>query len=73
VKGASTGHVAISVQRKRGTGWVTARQATAAVAKSGAYSRNLVRLAAGTYRVRARFTGTGTALPSNSDYHRFRL
>jgi hypothetical protein len=65
--------VKISVQRKRGARWVSARKATAAVAKSGTYSRDLASLSAGSYRVRARFTGTGSAAPSSSSYHRFRL
>jgi len=73
VSGASTGRVKISVQRKRGSRWVSARQATAAVAKSGTYSRDLASLAAGRYRVRARFTGSGAALPSSSEYRKFTL
>jgi Hypothetical glycosyl hydrolase family 15 len=73
VSGASTGRVKISVQRKRGSGWVTARRATATVAQAGTYSRDLARLASGSYRVRARFTGTGSALPSSSGYHKFTL
>jgi hypothetical protein len=39
----------------------------------GAYSRDVAKLPRGSYRVQARYLGTGTTLPSRSTYHRFSL
>ena len=66
VKGAVSGYVHVTVQRKRGKGWVTVRRVKPTIAKRGRFEGAIARLARGTYRVAARFEGTGTAHPSRS-------
>jgi putative glycosyl hydrolase-like family 15 (GHL15) protein len=73
VRGASGGRVRIEVQRRHGRRWKSVRRTSVAVGHSGRYSRALTRLARGRYRVRASYLGTGTARPSRSGYHRFRV
>jgi hypothetical protein len=73
VRGATGGTVRITIEKRRGGGWTRARRARATVQRSGEYSRDVARLARGSYRVQARYLGTGTALPSRSAYHRFSL
>jgi hypothetical protein len=70
VRGAVSGTVRVTVQRRRGNRWTTVRQTRATVTRSGAYERAIPRLPRGSYRVAARFEGTGTALPSRSSYSR---
>ena len=67
VRGAIGGEVRVTVQRRRGSGWTTVRRTSATVTRRGAYERSIARLARGTYRVAARFLGTGTARPSSSE------
>ena len=73
VRGATGGKVRIVVDRRRGHGWKSVRRTRATVSHSGRYSRAVARLARGRYRVRASYLGTGTARPSRSDYHGFRV
>ncbi len=40
------------------------------MSKRGEYERGIARLPRGSYRVAAKFLGTGTALPSRSGYNR---
>jgi len=68
VAGAVSGYVRVSVQRKRGRRWVTVRRVKPSVSKRGAFTGAIARLLRGTYRVVANFEGTGSALPSRSDY-----
>ena len=63
----------MTVQRKRGKGWVTVRRVKPNIAKSGRFEGAIARLSRGTYRVAARFEGTGTAQPSRSGYRTRRL
>jgi hypothetical protein len=58
----------VTVQRKRGNGWVTVRRAKDSVSKRGNFAGDITPLSRGTYRVMATFEGTGTARPSKSDY-----
>ena len=67
VAGAVSGFTRVTVQRKRGTGWVTVRRAKDSVSKRGKYSGEIKRLSRGTYRVIATFEGTGTAEPSRAE------
>ena len=53
----------MTVQRKRGKGWVTARRTRLNISKRGRFEGAIARLSRGTYRVAARFEGTGTASP----------
>jgi hypothetical protein len=71
VRGAHAGKVRITVQKRRGRHWQTARRAVARVSRAGAYSRRLPRLSRGKYRVRAAYLGTRAARPSHSAYRRF--
>ena len=73
VRGASAGTVRLTVQKRKGRGWRTARRASAPVGAAGAYARTLRRLGRGAYRVRASYTGTPVARASSSPYHRFRV
>jgi hypothetical protein len=73
VSGASAGKVKITIQKRAGRTWKTARRAHASVSTAGAYSRDVAKLPRGSYRVQARYLGTGTTLPSRSSYHRFSL
>jgi hypothetical protein len=73
VKGAVSGYVSVTVQRKRGKGWLTARRVKPNVGKRGRFEAAIARLPRGTYRVRARFEGTGTARPSRSPFRTHRL
>jgi hypothetical protein len=73
VHGASNGTVKITIEKKSGAKWATARRTQATVSKTGDFSRDVAQLNHGKYRVSARYLGTGTALPSKSDYHRFSL
>jgi Hypothetical glycosyl hydrolase family 15 len=73
VRGASAGKVKITIQKRAGRKWKTARKAQAAVSTVGAYSRDVAKLPRGSYRVQARYLGTGSTLPSSSAYHRFSL
>jgi hypothetical protein len=73
VSGASSGKVKITIQKRAGRAWKTARQAHATVSTVGAYSRDVAKLPRGAYRVQARYLGTGSTLPSSSAYHRFSL
>jgi len=73
VKGAVSGYVHVTVQRKRGKGWVTARRVKPNISKRGRFEGAIARLSRGTYRVGARFEGTGTARPSRSPYRTRRL
>ena len=73
VKGAVSGYVHVTVQRQRGKRWVTVRRAKPSIAKRGRFEGAIARLARGTYRVTARFEGTGTAEPSRSRYRTRRL
>jgi hypothetical protein len=73
VKGAVSGYVRVTVQRKRGKAWATVRSVRPNVGKSGRFEGKLARLARGTYRVAARFEGTGTADPSRSGYRTRKL
>ena len=66
VKGAVSGYVHVTVQRKRGKGWVTVRRTKPNISKRGRFEGAIARLSRGTYRVAARFEGTGTAQPSRS-------
>jgi hypothetical protein len=68
VAGAVSGYVRVSVQRKRGSGWTTVRRVKPSVSRRGAFKAPIKRLARGSYRVVASFEGTGTAIPSRSDY-----
>jgi hypothetical protein len=70
VRGATGGAVRVTVQRRSGRRWRTALRANASVSRRGAYERAISRLRRGTYRVSARFLGTGTARPSTSSYAR---
>ena len=63
----------INVQRRAGRRWSSAGTTSAPVTTQGRYSRVLNKLAAGSYRVQARYLGTGNAAPSSSPYHRFSL
>ena len=67
VTGAVSGFTRVTVQRKRGTAWVTVRRAKDSVSKRGRYSGEIKRLSRGTYRVIASFEGTGTAEPSRTE------
>ncbi len=67
VTGAVSGFTRVTVQRKRGTAWVTVRRAKDSVSKRGRYSGEIKRLSRGTYRVVASFEGTGTAEPSRTE------
>jgi hypothetical protein len=71
VRGATSGKVKLTVQKRRGRHWRTARHASTRVSGAGAYRRTLTRLHHGTYRVRASYLGSDTARPSRSRYHRF--
>ncbi len=73
VRGASAGKVKITIQKRAGRRWKTARKAQAAVSTAGAYSRDVAKLHRGSYRVQARYLGTGSTMPSSSKYHRFSL
>jgi uncharacterized protein YraI len=73
VRGATGGTVRITIEKRDGRGWTTARRTQATVSRGGGYSRDVATLTRGSYRVQARYLGTGTALPSRSDYHRFSL
>jgi hypothetical protein len=73
VHGASNGTVKITIQKQAGRKWSTARRTKATVSSSGDFSRDVAKLRRGKYRVMARYLGTGTALPSRSDFHRFSL
>jgi hypothetical protein len=73
VRGATGGKVRIDVQHQRGHRWKSIRRTRAAVGHGGRYSRSLAHLARGRYRVRASYLGTGTARPSRSGYHRFKI
>jgi hypothetical protein len=73
VRGATGGKVRIEVQRQRGHRWKSIRRARVTVSHRGRYSRALKHLARGRYRVRANYLGTGTARPSRSGYHRFKV
>ena len=73
VHGASNGTVKITIEKQAGTKWATARRTQATVSKCGDFSRDVAKLQRGQYRVSARYMGTGTALPSKSDYDRFQL
>jgi hypothetical protein len=73
VRGASSGKVKITIQQRKGRKWKTARRTHAIVSAVGAYSRDVAKLRRGSYRVRARYLGTGSTLPSSSRYHRFSL
>jgi Hypothetical glycosyl hydrolase family 15 len=66
VAGAVSGFTRVTVQRKRGSAWVTVRRAKDSVSKRGKYSGEIRRLTRGTYRVIATFEGTGTARPSRA-------
>jgi hypothetical protein len=66
VRGATGGTVRVTVQRRSGRRWRTVLRANASVSRRGAYERAISRLRRGTYRVSARFLGTGTARPSSS-------
>jgi hypothetical protein len=66
VSGATGGAVRVTVKRRRGSRWTTVLRTTATVSRRGAYERAIQRLRRGTYRVSARFQGTGTARPSAS-------
>ncbi|MDA0159590.1 putative glycoside hydrolase family 15 protein [Solirubrobacter ginsenosidimutans] len=68
VTGAVSGFARVTVQRKRGSGWVTVRRAKDSVSKRGNFAGDITPLARGTYRVMATFEGTGTARPSKSGY-----
>jgi hypothetical protein len=68
VAGAVSGYVRVSVQRKRGKGWTTVRRVKPSVSKRGSFKAAISRLSRGTYRVVANFEGTGTAVPSRSEY-----
>jgi hypothetical protein len=68
VTGAVSGYVRVSVQKKRGKSWTTVRRVKPSVSKRGAFNAAIARLSRGTYRVVANFEGTGTAVPSRSDY-----
>ncbi|HEY6891855.1 MAG TPA: hypothetical protein VI300_28895, partial [Solirubrobacter sp.] len=68
VTGAVSGFTRVTVQRKRGNGWVTVRRAKDSVSKRGNFAGDITPLSRGTYRVMATFEGTGTARPSKSDY-----
>ena len=56
------------MQRKRGKGWTTVRRVKPSVSKRGSFKAPIARLSRGTYRVVANFEGTGTAVPSRSEY-----
>jgi hypothetical protein len=73
VRGASAGKVKITIQKRAGRRWKTARKAQAAVSTVGAYGRDVAKLPRGSYRVQASYLGTGSTLPSSSKYHRFSL
>jgi outer membrane biosynthesis protein TonB len=73
VRGATAGSVKITIARRLDHKWIVVRRTAASVTGAGRYARNLTRLARGTYRVQARYLGTGTAKPSRSTYHRFTL
>jgi hypothetical protein len=66
VAGAVSGYTRIWVRRKRAGKWVTVRRAKDSVSKSGRYHGDIKPLPRGTYRVTARFEGTGTASPSRT-------
>lgn len=68
VTGAVSGSARVSVQRKRGQGWTTVRRVKLSVSKRGTFAGPIPRLSRGTYRVVANFEGTGTAVPSRSEY-----
>ncbi len=68
VTGAVSGYVRVSVQRKRGTGWATMRHVKVSVSRRGTFKAAIARLSRGTYRAVASFEGTGTAVPSRSEY-----
>jgi putative glycosyl hydrolase-like family 15 (GHL15) protein len=71
VRGATSGKVKLTVQKRRGRHWKTARRASTRVSAGGVYRRTLSRLHHGTYRVRASYLGSDTARPSRSHFHRF--
>jgi Hypothetical glycosyl hydrolase family 15 len=73
VRRANSGSVKITVQKRHGKRWTTARRAVAKVSRAGAYSQRLPRLSRGAYRVRAAYLGTRAARPSQSAYRRFSL
>lgn len=73
VRRATRGKVRIVVQRRRAHRWTMVRRVHAKVRGSGRYNRTLAPLARGRYRVRARYLGTATTMPSLSRYHRFRV
>ncbi len=66
VRGAINGTVRISVARKRGKRWSVVRRTSASVSKRGTFARDIARLPRGTYRVSARYLGTGSARPSRT-------
>jgi hypothetical protein len=68
VTGAVSGYVRVSVQRKRGKGWSTVRRVKPSVSRRGTFKAPIARLSRGSYRVVATFEGTGTAIPSRSQY-----
>jgi hypothetical protein len=68
VTGAVSGYVRVSVQRKRGKGWTTVRRVKPSISKRGSFKAPILGLSRGTYRVVANFEGTGTAVPSRSEY-----
>jgi hypothetical protein len=68
VTGAVSGYVRVSVQRRRGTVWTTFRRVKPSISKRGSFKAPISRLSRGTYRVVANFEGTGTAVPSRSEY-----
>ena len=70
VRGAVSGYVQIVVQRGHGGRWATVRREKTSVSKKGRFEAGIARLPDGRYRVAAKFLGTGTALPSRSDYNR---
>jgi hypothetical protein len=63
--------VRLTVQKRSGRRWRTARSASTAVHAAGTYRRTLTRLRRGAYRVRASYLGSRTSRPSRSRYRRF--
>ena len=73
---AASGRVAIRLDLRRGGGWRRAGKTSESLNSRGRFARSLRsfetrELRGGVYRVRAKFTGTSSARPSQSRFHRF--
>jgi hypothetical protein len=71
VKGAKSGKVLVTVQRRAHRRWKTVKKTTARVASDGTFTTTVKATASGKHRVRARFKGTRTATASVSSFRIF--